>query len=217
MRAGASVPAADGSGSCRRSVRVPAGDGAGGQGMREAERLPPAAGSERFGHGLRLFAGLGETAWRMCSPEGLRSAGSAQSSRRLRMPGEYSGERRHMRQTGALASEGLRSTGSAQSSRRLRMPGEYGGERRHTCVKRERPPAKVCDPPARLNRRGACVCPPNTVARGNTCVERERRRPPVQPDDIIRFVPRFGPGGGRDHHGGPHEGGQGPFDSPGRR
>jgi uncharacterized repeat protein (TIGR01451 family) len=58
----------------------------------------------------------------------------------------------------------------------------------------------VCKPPATLNRRGECQCPRDMVARGNSCVERERRTPAISPGDIIRNIPDLG----RDHpRGGP--------------
>ena len=64
------------------------------------------------------------------------------------------------------------------------------------------------------------------VARGNSCVERERPRPQISPGDIIRI-----PGGGRDEPRGGRDndnprggrdtdsprGGQGPMDFPGKR
>jgi hypothetical protein len=86
----------------------------------------------------------------------------------------------------------------------------------------------VCNPPAKLNRRGACQCPTDMVAKGNSCVERERQGPQISPGDIIRNIPGGGrdiPRGGRDNdnpRGGrdtdpPRGGGQGPVDLPGRR
>ncbi|MBI5323099.1 hypothetical protein [Bradyrhizobium sp.] len=95
-------------------------------------------------------------------------------------------------------------------------------QRGRECVK-----PTVCNPPAKLNRRGACECPTDMVARGNSCIERERPRPQVTPGDVIRI-----PGGGRDEPRGgrdndnprggrdtdsPRGGGQGPMDFPGRR
>jgi hypothetical protein len=93
----------------------------------------------------------------------------------------------------------------------------------------------VCKPPATLNRRGACQCPQDMVAKGNSCVERERRTPTISPGDIIHNIPGGGrgPRGGRDDNprGGGHDndpprgggrdndpprGGQG-MDLPGRR
>jgi hypothetical protein len=88
----------------------------------------------------------------------------------------------------------------------------------------------VCNPPAKLNRRGDCECPTDMVAKGNSCVERERK-PQISPGDIIRNIPGGGrdnpagprggrdtdnPRGGRDNDG-PRGGGQGPTDLPGRR
>lgn len=77
----------------------------------------------------------------------------------------------------------------------------------------------VCNPPAKLNRRGACECPTDMVAKGNGCVERERRAPQISPGDIIRNFPGGGrdyPRGGRDTDS-PRGGGQGSTDFPGRR
>jgi von Willebrand factor type A domain/Domain of unknown function DUF11 len=79
----------------------------------------------------------------------------------------------------------------------------------------------VCNLPAKLNRRGACECPTDMVAKGNSCVERERRTPGISPGDIIRITPGGGRdnprGGGRDNPGSPRGGGQSPTDLPGRR
>jgi hypothetical protein len=93
----------------------------------------------------------------------------------------------------------------------------------------------VCKPPATLNRRGACQCPQDMVAKGNSCVERERRTPTISPGDTIHTIPGGGrgPRGGRDddprggghvnepprgggHNNDPPRGGQGQ-DFPGRR
>ena len=79
----------------------------------------------------------------------------------------------------------------------------------------------VCNPPAKLNRRGACECPTDMVARGNSCVPRERQQPQITPGDIIRNIPGGGrdnenPRGGRDTDK-PGGGGQGSPDFPGRR
>jgi hypothetical protein len=76
-----------------------------------------------------------------------------------------------------------------------------------------RPTTTVCNPPAKLNRRGGCDCPKDTVAKSNGCVEREHRTPAIAPGDFIRNLP----GGGRNNPGGPRGGGQGPTDLPGRR
>lgn len=72
----------------------------------------------------------------------------------------------------------------------------------------------VCHAPAQLNSRGtACDCPRGMVKKGNTCVERERERerPRVNPDDVLRVLPGLlGPGGfggGRDE---PRGGGKSP-------
>jgi uncharacterized repeat protein (TIGR01451 family) len=86
-------------------------------------------------------------------------------------------------------------------------------QRGRTC---EQP--KVCNPPARLNRQGQCECPRDMVARGNSCIARERQLPGLTPG--IRGFPGGGfpggfPGGGRDTPGGPR--GQGQGESPGRR
>ncbi len=79
------------------------------------------------------------------------------------------------------------------------------------CVKRV-----TCVDPAYLNGQGtACLCPQSMMKRGNTCVAREpeRRRPGVQPGDVIRVVPGLVPGfggrGGGDHRGGGGLGGGG--------
>jgi uncharacterized repeat protein (TIGR01451 family) len=83
----------------------------------------------------------------------------------------------------------------------------------------------VCNPPARLNRDGACQCPRDMVAKGNSCVERDRRPPTgtygVPPRGRDTEPPRGGGkdtepprGGGRDND--PPRGGQG-VDLPGRR
>jgi uncharacterized repeat protein (TIGR01451 family) len=91
----------------------------------------------------------------------------------------------------------------------------------------------VCNPPARLNRDGACQCPRDMVAKGNSCVERERPptvAPGVPPRGRDIEPPRGGGrdtdprgggrgndpprGGGRDND--PPRGGQG-VDLPGRR
>jgi hypothetical protein len=74
----------------------------------------------------------------------------------------------------------------------------------------------VCNPPARLNREGACECPRDMVAKGNSCVERERPTPGATP----REPPRGGgrdnePPRGRDNE--PPRGSQSPTDLPGRR
>jgi hypothetical protein len=92
----------------------------------------------------------------------------------------------------------------------------------------------VCKPPATLNRRGQCQCPTDMVARGNSCVERERPptvTPGIPPRGRDNEPPRGGGrdnepprGGGRDNEpprgGGrdndPPRGGQG-LDLPGRR
>jgi hypothetical protein len=81
----------------------------------------------------------------------------------------------------------------------------------------------VCNPPAKLNRRGACACPTDMVARGDGCVQRERphEQPAVTPGRTITI-----PGNGRDNPAGPRGGrdtdsprgnSQGPADLPGRR
>ncbi len=72
------------------------------------------------------------------------------------------------------------------------------------CVRRAE-----CRAPAKPNRTGtACVCPQGMQLRGNTCVEREQRRPAITPDDVIRVVPGLiGPRGGGG--GGPSRGGGG--------
>jgi Domain of unknown function (DUF5979)/Domain of unknown function DUF11 len=64
----------------------------------------------------------------------------------------------------------------------------------------------VCKPPATLNRDGECQCPRDMVAKGNSCVERER------PPTVTPGVPPRG--GGRDnepprggHDNGPPRGG----------
>jgi uncharacterized repeat protein (TIGR01451 family) len=62
----------------------------------------------------------------------------------------------------------------------------------------------VCKPPATLNRYGACQCPRDMVARGNSCVERERPptvTPGIPPRGRDNEPPRGGggdPRGGRD-------------------
>lgn len=81
----------------------------------------------------------------------------------------------------------------------------------------------VCKAPAKLNRRGACECPTDMVARGNSCIERERKPPAITPGDIIRIIPgggrdnSDGPRGGGEGQGGPRGGGPGLGDFPGRR
>jgi uncharacterized repeat protein (TIGR01451 family) len=102
-------------------------------------------------------------------------------------------------------------------------------QRGRTCVE-----PVVCNPPARLNRDGACQCPQDMVAKGNSCVERERPptvTPGLPPHGRDNEPPRGGGrdtdpprggghvnepprGGGRDND--PPRGGQGP-DLPGRR
>ena len=81
----------------------------------------------------------------------------------------------------------------------------------------------VCKPPATLNRDGACQCPRDMVAKGNSCVERERPptvTPGIPPRGRDNEPPRGGRdnepprGGGRDSD--PPRGGQG-SDLPGRR
>lgn len=72
----------------------------------------------------------------------------------------------------------------------------YQVMRRGQCVD-VRPPA--CDPPAKLNRRGACECPQGMVQKGRECVA--SGRPDVRD-------PRSG---------GPRGGSQGPAESLGRR
>jgi hypothetical protein len=65
----------------------------------------------------------------------------------------------------------------------------------------------VCDPPAHLNRRGACECPRDMVAIGRTCAPRERRpQPSVTPGEFPRGAPA-----------GPRPGGRRPMDQPERR
>jgi hypothetical protein len=69
----------------------------------------------------------------------------------------------------------------------------------------------TCNPPAKLNSRGACQCPADTVAKGNTCVPRERRGPSITPGDAIKVVPGlFGPGRGGPSPSGPRPGGPTP-------
>ena len=58
--------------------------------------------------------------------------------------------------------------------------------RGNQCVDVSKP---VCRPPARLGPRGACECPPEYVARGAACVPREKQRPLISPDTILRAVP----------------------------
>lgn len=72
----------------------------------------------------------------------------------------------------------------------------------------------VCHAPAQLNSRGtACDCPRGMIKKGNTCVERERERerPRVNPDDVLRVLPGLlGPGGfGGGGGGGGSSGGDG--------
>jgi hypothetical protein len=59
----------------------------------------------------------------------------------------------------------------------------------------------VCKPPATLNRYGACQCPRDMVARGNSCVERERP-PTVTPGIPPRGRDNEPPRGGGDPRGG---------------
>ena len=61
----------------------------------------------------------------------------------------------------------------------------------------------VCNAPAKLNRRGACECPKDMVAKGNGCVERERPQRGVPLNDIIKKIPG---GGGRQEPAAPHPG-----------
>jgi hypothetical protein len=70
----------------------------------------------------------------------------------------------------------------------------------------------VCKAPAKLNRRGECECPTNMVAKGKTCVPRERQGPSVTPGDIIKMLP----GGSRDKPSDPGRGKE-KADTPGRR
>jgi hypothetical protein len=63
------------------------------------------------------------------------------------------------------------------------------------------------------------ACPQDMVARGNSCVERERgivRNIPGGGRDVTRNSNRMGGGGGRDNEP-PRGGGPGPTDLPGRR
>jgi hypothetical protein len=87
----------------------------------------------------------------------------------------------------------------------------------------------VCEPPARLNRRGECQCPEDMVAVGKTCVPRKREPPRGTPAEPPRGGVRDNnpppPGGVRDNpppRGGrdidpPRGGGPAPTDLPGRR
>ena len=53
----------------------------------------------------------------------------------------------------------------------------------------------VCKPPARLNARGSCECPPEFVARGAACVPRQEQRPAITPNNVIRVLPGLIPNG----------------------
>ncbi len=85
------------------------------------------------------------------------------------------------------------------------------------CVKQTQ---TACKEPKKLNRRGACECPKDMVARGNGCVAKEKReRSSVTPNDVIRVVPYLIPGG-RGNGGGSPGGGAAPSGggyTPGKR
>lgn len=55
----------------------------------------------------------------------------------------------------------------------------------------------VCHAPQKRNQAGtACVCPEGMTKKGKTCAEKERERPRVTPNDVLRVLPGLiGPGG----------------------
>lgn len=55
----------------------------------------------------------------------------------------------------------------------------------------------VCHAPLKRNQAGtACVCPEGMTKKGKTCAKKERERPRVTPDDVLRVLPGLiGPGG----------------------